>query len=183
MLSFRFDFQKTLQAAALLLREHDNCMSYLRLLKLLYIADRELLAETGRTLTGDRAVAMRNGPVLSHVYDIIKQQSARSGDWDEYIQKSRYLVRLVGNPGTGKLSRGEAAKLTELSDRFRDTDDWALSEETHGFEEWRKNFQEGTSTPIPWGDVLAALGKGELLEAAEKDQAAREVFDSVFGAG
>ena len=45
MLTFRFQFDKTLQAACLLLRKHDGCMSYLRLLKLLYIADRELLTD------------------------------------------------------------------------------------------------------------------------------------------
>lgn len=39
-------------------------MSYLRMLKLLYLADRESLKETGHTITGDRVVAMEHGPVL-----------------------------------------------------------------------------------------------------------------------
>ena len=54
---FHFDFDKTLQAAGVLLDADDKRMEYMRLLKLLYVTDRESLAETGRTLTGDRAVA------------------------------------------------------------------------------------------------------------------------------
>ena len=66
-MTFRFDFDKTLQAAGVLLSLDGDRMEQIRLLELLYIADRELLAETGRTITGDRAVAMRHGPVLSQV--------------------------------------------------------------------------------------------------------------------
>ena len=77
-MNFDFDLAKTVQAAALLLREHHNRMEYIRLLKLLSIADREMLARRGRTLTGDRAVAMKRGPVLSTVYDLIKGNG--SGD-------------------------------------------------------------------------------------------------------
>lgn len=69
MLKYQFNFQKTFHAAAMLLREHHGHMEPIRLLKLLYTTDRELLAECGRTLTGDQAVALRRGPVLTHVYD------------------------------------------------------------------------------------------------------------------
>ena len=45
-MEFRFNFSRTLQSAAILLKLQPNRrMSYLRLLKLLYIADREMLAE------------------------------------------------------------------------------------------------------------------------------------------
>ena len=64
---FRFHFERALQASAYLLRLDRKKMSYLRLLKLLYIADREWLAETGESITGDRAYAMKQGPVLSTI--------------------------------------------------------------------------------------------------------------------
>ena len=69
---FRFNIEKTIQAIAALLHFHGSKeMSYLRMLKLLYLADRECLQETGRPITGDRVVAMEHGPVLSSVYDLI----------------------------------------------------------------------------------------------------------------
>ena len=60
-MTFRFSFEKSLQAAGVLLGLDGGRMERIRLLKLLYIADRELLAESGRTITGDRAVALITG--------------------------------------------------------------------------------------------------------------------------
>jgi hypothetical protein len=62
----RFQLEKSLQAAGCLLELHGDCMEYVRLLKLLYIADREMVAEAGAPITGDRAVAMDHGPGDTH---------------------------------------------------------------------------------------------------------------------
>jgi uncharacterized phage-associated protein len=69
-----------------LLELHGDRMEYVRLLKLLYIADREMMAEAGAPITGDRAVAMDHGPVLSHVYDLVKGKAARAGEWAHSIR-------------------------------------------------------------------------------------------------
>ena len=88
---FRFDFEKALQAAAELLRhEPHQQMGRVRLMKLLYIADREALKEVGRPITCDSVVAMKHGPVLSRLYDIIKGQSLESPRFDEHIGQQGY---------------------------------------------------------------------------------------------
>jgi uncharacterized phage-associated protein len=70
---FRFNIEKTIQAIAAFLYFHQSDeMSYLRMLKLLYLADRESLKETGRSIASDRVVAMEHGPVLSSVYELIE---------------------------------------------------------------------------------------------------------------
>jgi uncharacterized phage-associated protein len=181
-MTLRFDFLKTLQASAVLLQLDANRMAYIRLLKLLYIADRELLAETGRTLTGDEAVAMKNGPVLSRVYDLIKGVSPRSEEWSPFIDRVHYSVELKQDPGRGKLSKGEIEKLTEVTERFRTMDDWELSEYTHEFPEWKKHHEPGASTPIPWQEMLEAQGKAELVELVERNEAAHQYLDTLFGA-
>src|SRR6516162_8534668 len=158
-MNFRFNFDKALQAAGVLLSLDGDRMEQIRLLKLLYIADRELLVETGKTITGDRAVAMRHGPVLSQVYDLVRGESSSAGEWGRSIRTVNHAVELRKDPGRGELSRGEIEKLTEVTDRYRHVDDWALSEATHDFEEWSKNFTEEAVAPIPWRDVLAAQGK------------------------
>lgn len=70
---FAFKFDKALQAAAYLLRR-ETCreMNYMRLLKVLYLADRESIRESGAPITGDKIAAMERGPVLSGVFDLIK---------------------------------------------------------------------------------------------------------------
>jgi uncharacterized phage-associated protein len=80
-MSFRFVVRKTVQAAALLLSHEPNqTTEYLRLLKLLYIADRESLKETERPIAGDRADSMKLGPVLSQTYDLIKPECTNA-EW------------------------------------------------------------------------------------------------------
>ncbi len=112
MIVFKFNFEKTRQAASLILQEHHGSrMEHIRLLKLLYIVDRELLAETGRTLTGDRPVAMARGPVLSQVYDLIKGQGSPEyvAKWREAVQKDGYEVVLGEPAGIGRMTKAEVA--------------------------------------------------------------------------
>ena len=118
-------------------------MSRSRLLKLLYIADRELLAAKGRTITGDRVFAMKFGPVLDRTYDLIKGLEAKAGEWDDFIHSDGYAVELRKDPGLDDLSRAEIAKLQEVSDRYRDVDDEDLSMLTHSFPEWEKYSVSG----------------------------------------
>ena len=55
----RFNEKKATQAAARFLRLCKGCMNYMKLIKLLYIADREALLRWGRPITTD---AYCNGP-------------------------------------------------------------------------------------------------------------------------
>jgi uncharacterized phage-associated protein len=177
---FRFHFERTLQASACLLRLDGKRMSSLRLLKLLYIADREWLAETGESITGDRACAMKYGPVLSNVYDLIKGNGSKAGVWDDHIHTEGYAVELMADPGRGELSRGIVEKLTEVTERYRHIDDWELSERTHAFKEWVDHYH-GDSSPIPWQAILLAQDKPEMVAVVERDEAARQVLDDIFG--
>ena len=62
--------RKATQAAADLLRLRGGRISYLKLIKLLYLADREALLRWGRNISTDRDVSMDRGPVLSRVLDL-----------------------------------------------------------------------------------------------------------------
>lgn len=179
----RFNFEKSLQAAGVLLQLEDGRMPSLRLLRLLYIADRELLAETAIPITGDRVRAMKCGPVLSDVYSLIRGEATRSGDWSAHVQTQGYAVKLIHDPGRGKLSKGEVEKLTEVSERHRNRDQWELSDLIREFPEWRRNLptEDETHRLIPWADVLEAQGEAELTKAVEEQEAARLYLDEVFG--
>jgi len=178
---FSFNFQRTLQASACLLRLDGKRMGYLRLLKLLYIADREWLAETGESISGDRAYAMKYGPVLSNVYDLVRGNGSQAGVWDDFIHTEGYAVTLVADPGRGELSKGIVNKLTEIAERYRGIDDWELSERTHEFREWVENSAGGGANPIPWRDVLHAQSRPEMVAVVEREEAARQALDAIFG--
>jgi uncharacterized phage-associated protein len=180
---FHFGTRKIVEAAAVVLRtERCGRMSYLRLVKLLYIADRESLRETGRPIVGTRPVAMEYGPVLSEVLDLVKGQHRDEAVWAEFIREDGYAVELHGNPGVRSLSRYEIERLAKTAEEYRNTDDWAIVEQTHTFKEWRDNYREGTSVTIPLEHMLEAVGRAEeqdeILQEAERTTVLRRLLSS-----
>ena len=96
---FPLKVSKTIQAIGAIFREdRTRRMNYMRLLKLLYIADRESISETGRPITGGSILAMERGPVLEGVYDLIRGQHAEMALWSEFLQKDRYDLQLLKEP-------------------------------------------------------------------------------------
>jgi uncharacterized phage-associated protein len=183
-MELRFDFEKGLQAAAYLLHLEEGRMPYLRLLKLMYVAERELLAQTATPMTGGIYKAMEHGPVLSHVFDLIKGKGLRSAEWEGFIKRSGYAVKLVAEPGRGKLSGDVVDKLTEVSERYRERGHWELRDLTHEFPEWATNFTGGGVAFIPLKDILDAQGEShETLELINGGETVRQHMTKIFGPG
>jgi uncharacterized phage-associated protein len=179
---FPLKVEKTIQAIGVLFRADDvRSMNAMRLLKLLYIADRESLREVGRPIVGGSILALERGPVLAEVHDLIRGQHREMPLWDEFLGLRNYSLELRKDPDVGKLSRYEIARLQEVARRHAADDEWALSRLTHGFAEWRKNDPGTASRPIPLPDVLEAVGRGPA--AAEIAQEAEDAafFDRLFG--
>jgi uncharacterized phage-associated protein len=179
-MEFKFDSLKTTQAAGVLLSLEKRVMDRMRLLKLLYIADRELLAARGRTLTGDRAVAMNYGPVLCQTYNLIKGNESSPEDWDKHIRVVGKKLVLLGDPGRGELSQREVDKLNELTERFRHVTTLGLSAITHEYSEWLKSFVPDASMPIPWVDVLKDMGDEDKIEVYQKKLTEQKLIDSIL---
>ena len=181
-MEFRFDFDKSLQAAAFLLHLEQGRMPYIRLIKLMYIAERELLARSAAPLTGDLYKALEHGPVLSQVLDLIKGIGTRRPEWEQYIKNDGYAVDLIKEPGRGRLSAEVIDRLTEVSSRYREMDHWKLKDLTHDFPEWVKNDPGGGSAIIPLEDILEAQGEGqEALDMIREGEAIRQHMDRIFG--
>jgi uncharacterized phage-associated protein len=181
-MELRFDFDRSLQAAAYLLHLEEGRMPYLRLLKLMYIAERELLAQSATPLTGDIFIAMEQGPVLSHILDLIKGKGSRSTEWEGFIVRSGYAIKLVADPGRGRLSGDVIDKLTEVSERYREKDHWELRDLTHEFPEWAKNFPGLGSALIPLKDILEAQGENqETLDVIKEEESIRRHMSKIFG--
>lgn len=173
---------KTVQAIGVLGRAFGtDRLNYMRTLKLLYIADRESLGEIGRTITGDKMVAMDRGPVLSNVLDLINGKHVDVDVWDRFLKTEGYHIHLHGEPGVGQLSRYEISKLQNVALRHVLDDEWAMVKHTHEFDEWKKNYVEGTSRPIPIADILTAVQSAVDLESVSTNDAAERAFDRVFG--
>lgn len=184
MITFAFNSLKSLQATKVLLRNHHGRMDRIRLLKLLYIADREMLVQSGMTLTGSRAVAMKYGPVLEDLFRITASGEIESSLWGTEIQRDGHEVVLSStDAGVGKLTKGELRKLHELSKRYSDFTNEDLIEETHGFAEWAGVFDENHPDSAPamtWEAALEAQGEYDSAESIESDLRELQAADAAL---
>ena len=77
---------------------------------MLYLADREAYAKWGKPITGDTAVSMKHGPVLSTVYDLTKGElPSLRADWEPFISDADPETNRVSlnDPGDDELSNSE----------------------------------------------------------------------------
>jgi len=148
-------------------------MSYLKLIKLMYLADREALLRWGRPISTDRYVSMDKGPVLSRVLDLATDgdDPSRPSIWAEQIgEPVRYEVDLKADPGNDELSEAEVALLGEIFNLHGRKSRWDLVELTHQLPEWVD--PDGGAIPISYRDILKAGGKSDLEIAAIESELA-----------
>ena len=162
-LSTRFDTEKAIQCAGVVLRDK-GYVDLIRFLKILYIANRETIRETGVPLLGGRLSALEHGPLHSQVYDLVKGLGPDE-EWHRHFELDVHRIRVRPESGEierGALSRLELRKLQEAEEFASRFGTWELSEETHEFEEWVRNQPaKGSSKPIPLEDVYAAVDYSE----------------------
>src|SRR5437588_5912910 len=108
-------------------------MNYLALMKLLYLIDREALIRFGKPITGDKVVAMKHGPVLSRIYDLVahKKQQLPTSEWHQFIPRpSAYVctVKFAGVPSLSALSEAQVALIDEIFAAHRGKSEWELVE-------------------------------------------------------
>ena len=150
-----FSERKVTEAAGYLLRLSRGRQFHMKLLKLLYIADRRALANWGFFLSADSHVSMEYGPVLSNTYNLIKGQ--RKGEfWQSHISsRAQNEVHLLKDTSTDTLSRAEERLLDEVFAEFGDVETFELSEMTHSqFPEWRDPGK--SRIPISPREILQA---------------------------
>jgi uncharacterized phage-associated protein len=162
-MQLRFNETKATQAAARLLKLRGGQMSYMKLIKLLYIVDREALLRWGRPVTTDRYVSMDRGPVLSRTLSLITDGPlpGEASPWAEFISEPKdYGVRLRKPAPQGELSDAEIALIDEVFTKYGKLDRWKLVELVHSLPEWQD--PNGSAIPIGYEDILRAGGKSPL---------------------
>lgn len=169
--------EKATQAAARLLKARGGKMSYLKLLKLLYFADRIALVKLGRPITFDKYYSMENGPVLSQTCDLIKDMASPTLGryWKKFIERSGFDVRLTKQAPNDQLSEAEEAILDKVFKKYGHMNRWDIVEATHKLPEY---VDPGTSAiPLSYADILKAAGVDKAdAKAIIADLAAEESF-------
>ena len=180
LIRFRFNEKKATQAAAKLIAKRGGNLDVIVLLKLLYLVDREALARWGRPVTGDTYYSLKNGPVLSTVYDLTKGEP-RGEFWPEHIVKDGHTLRVETLPGEDELSENETDLLCEISEKWEGVDKWTLRDFSHTLGEYQ-HLKAGREL-ISIEDILSALGKSAAeVRQIELDAMELEKVKQLFGA-
>lgn len=163
----RFNERCATQAAAQFLKLQGGRMSCLKLIKLLYLLGREALLRGGRPITTDGYVSMDNGPVVSRIYNLIRDEPPPGTDsiWRQYISPpEQWDVRPIEVPDLQELSLAEDAPIDEIFDKHGRMSRWDLVRISHDLPEWQD--PGGSAIPIQYRDILHAGDKTDAEIAA-----------------
>ena len=171
--------EKTAQAAALFLSLEGGRMNIMKLVKLLYLADRQALVRWGRPISFDEYYSLRYGPILQGMLDVIDHAHSFFSDifpscpFHDLISErdNNHTVCLLhdGDPPADALSDADEKLIREIYDTYGEMNQWDLSKLTHEFPEWQ---DPGSSRiPIRIRDILRAEGVS--------DSVAREIEETV----
>ena len=136
------DTKKIIQALTYLAcKEEDKVMDNMKAYKLLWLADRLHLRQTGRTITGDAYYAMPFGIVPSDAKCILENEKTKMKN------PKGYKARYIANKGTHEymalcdadlnvFSDSDQDALDKVYEKFGKLDAMQLSDLSHRFPEW-----------------------------------------------
>ncbi|RMX08521.1 DUF4065 domain-containing protein [Corticibacter populi] len=186
-----FNEKRTAQAAAFLLHRAGGRLPLLKLMKLMYLAERESLKEYGEPITGDKLVAMPHGPVLSITYNLMNGAlDSQQGGWESWMEdRAGHDVALrdesrIRSPEQDllELSQSDLDVLQGVWEKFGHMSKWDIRDYTHhgGCPEWED--PNGSSRPIPMTTLFKALGYSEEgVRSAIEHLRERENLGHAFG--
>ena len=151
--------------AAYFIGREGGQLSVLKLMKLMYIADRLSLEKHGHPITFDKMVSMDHGPVLSSVYNLAQGTiEGHPKGWDYWIKERDghdvAMRRKMDEEDLEELSDADIDILAETWKLVGHLNKWEIRDWTHqNLAEWKD--PHGSSLPIDYEAVFAALGIGE----------------------
>lgn len=145
----RFHYKKAVQVVNYLTNLNGGSIDKLSVLKLIYLADRYHLRNYIRTVTKDKYIAMRQGPVASSTKDLIEQkQEYLTSEALEYSQSfieydpQSFKIKSKSDVDEMELSDSDKEALNYIFDNYGKLDSRQLVNLTHQYPEWKKREKE-----------------------------------------
>jgi len=143
-INFNFDYKKATQGLNHFALKEGGRINKLKVLKLIYFADRFHLRKYGRLITNDIYFAMDYGPVPSNVKDIAEATSFLGDSERDY--SSQYIIPIdnvtlqsVKQVDNSLFSDSDIEALDYIWERFGHLDQFELAEITHEYPEWKRH--------------------------------------------
>lgn len=153
---------KIAQMAAFFINKEGGRIAHLKLMKLLYLSERESIRLRGMVMSGDKFVAMPQGPVLSVTLNLMDGDiESKENGWEQWISaKENHELSLkkdINRQDLDELSDSDIEILESIWKKFGKMDKWKIRDYTHNFcSEWID--PNGSSQEIPYQQICIALG-------------------------
>lgn len=156
-IEYQFNADKAVAAMARLV-SGTGPTDKLKLVKLLYLSDRDCFLKHGHPITGDQPVAMDHGPVPSGCLDVLNGQI--QSDVFSFLHVQDKTVTPERNPSgcAVELSEHESKVLQDVLDQYGWMSTSQLYRLVHDLPEYKECHVPGTSTPIPFEKILKHHG-------------------------
>ena len=156
-IQYQFDIDKAIATMVAFLK-HIEPTDKLKLIKLLYLADRDCFLEFGHPITGDQPVAMKHGPVPSGCLDVLNGE-----------MESKVFSFLHVHDKTVTLATAAPSDLYEFADhekqiventirKYGNMTTPEIYDAVHDLPEYQDCYIPGTSTKIPYEKILRHHG-------------------------
>lgn len=189
----KFNELKTAQASAYLLYKAGGTMHHIKLMKLLYLADRLSWLERDCAISGDTYYSLPYGPVLSKTLDLIRGETLNHIPtiWEEWVSdKENHQVSIAKQVDENdeyfwsELSFSDTDILERIFNEYGHFDRFELVELTHDpryVPEWED--PKGKAKPITLDKLLTHLGKSKAhIKAIFDEHAEKERINNLFRA-
>ena len=134
--------RKIIQALAYIAyQQPDHKVNSMKAYKLLWLADRYHLRQTGRTITGDVFYALPHGVVPSDAKNVVEHQPTRIQNDEEYCNRyiqrvGLYVYKAVTEPDLMVFSDSDQEALDKILQCYGGMDQYQLERLSHDFPEW-----------------------------------------------
>lgn len=160
-IQYQFNIDKAIAAMVVFLRRLGP-MDKLKLVKLLYLADRDCFLKDGHPTTGDTPVAMDHGPVPSACLDVLNGEMPSKAF--SFLHMRDTEVSPDPNPPsapTNLITSEEASVLEQTAQKYGSLTTSQLYRLVHELPEYKDAHVPGTSMPIPFAKILQHYGSEE----------------------
>lgn len=158
---FQFDRAKAIETILYLVQRVSDADIY-GICKLLYLVDKTSLEKYGRFIFGDSYVAMKEGPVPSNAYDLLKE-AAKEPVNGLKVEENQVLSQR--NPDLDRLSQSDVECLDQVVEMYGRVPNWKRGRDVHD-EAWNQTWKKRGSkkgVKIPVESIAQMLSDSEEL--------------------